>query len=119
MIRSVLFSRILSSAGLVCLAMSLLLMPAGVRIVRAHDEVKEPISADPSPQTGRAHEFGGGPPTAAVVGADAAEQAPRRGSVGTTEGQTGVVVLNTRGYNYGPPSAKPEPASIGQEPKTR
>jgi hypothetical protein len=117
MIRSVLFSRILSSAGLVCLAMSLLLMPAGVRVVRAHDEAKAPLSADPSPQPVEPASSVG-PPTAAVVDVDTADDVPRRGRAGTTEVQTGVVVLNTRGYNYGPPPAKPEPAANGQETKT-
>jgi len=117
MIRSVLINKILRSVGLVCLAMSLLLMPAGVRSVRAEDGEKALMSVDPTLVAGEPSNVEG-PAVAPVVEAAAADEAVRPGSAGT-EVQPGVIVLNTRGYNYGPLPSELDPAALGQEAKTR
>jgi hypothetical protein len=114
--RPVFWNRLLSSAGLICLAMTLLLLPAGVRSVRADDEAEGHVSTAPKhparePATSQKRVV------APVTRIDDAEEALRRGSAGT-EGQPGVIVLNTRGYNYGPPQARPGPATDGRESTT-
>ena len=114
--RPVLWNRLSNAAGLICLAMTLLLLPAGVRIVRADDEAEgrasvtptPPASEDATPQK---------PVVAPVIEIDEAKEALRRGSAGT-EGEPGVIVLNTRGFNYGPPPARPGPATDDRESTT-
>lgn len=116
-IQPVLRNRLLSSAGLICLAMTLFLLPGGVRVVRADDASAGPVCEDPalSPGPSAASEK----PVIALPLAKAGEAPETRqpGAAGS-EGPAGVVVLNTRGFNYGPPPSDPGPAALGQEART-
>ena len=96
--------------------MSLLLMPAGVRSVRAEDGAEALMSVDPTLEVSAPGNLEG-PPVAPVVEPAAGDEALRPGSAGT-EVQHGVIVLNTRGYNYGPSPSALDPAALGQEAKT-
>ncbi len=117
-IRPVLWTRVLNSAGLVCLATSLLLLPAGVRSIRAADEAERPIRVDPTPVASESA-ISGNPPAAPLKRAGEADQIPRPGSA-DRKAQAGVIVLNTRGYNYGPTTpGEQNPAAAGLESKQR
>lgn len=104
-----------STLGLLCVLAMFMLSSLGVRIVRA-DEQEASMSVDPALVEGP-------PPAAPVV-----EPAPRplsrepsaidRAGVPSIEVSPGIVVLNTRGYNYGPPPAEVAPATAPPESKT-
>lgn len=117
--RLALWNRLWNVAGLICLATTLILLPAGVRIVRADDEAAGPASATPTLPPPSASEQGTPqkPVVAPVVEIDEAKETLRRGSAGA-EGESGVIVLNTRGFNYGPPPARQAPATEDREPTT-
>ena len=97
--------------------MTLLLLPAGVRSVWADDESKGPAGEDPAllPSKSLTVET----PAVVLPGSkvgDAAETLRADGA--GSQNQDGIVVLNTRGFNYGPPAANPDPAAVGREAKT-
>ncbi len=117
--RPTLWNRLSNAVGLICLAMTLLLLPAGVRVVRADDEAEARASVTPPLPTPPASELATPqkPVVAQVVEIDEAKEALRRDSVGTA-GEPGVIVLNTRGYNYGPPTARPAPVTDDRESTT-
>lgn len=117
--------------GLACVIATLALLSPGVRIVRAEDEA--PMSVDPG-LVAAAERAQGAPalPSPAAPGpAPAAAPAPtagtwpivpasdvenaRRPGVPGIEVQPGVVVLNTRGFNYGPPPTPLAPEALRQE----
>ena len=59
------------------------------------------------------------PPAVPVKRAGEADQIPRPGSA-DRKAQAGVIVLNTRGYNYGPTTpGEQNPAAAGLESKQR
>jgi hypothetical protein len=101
--------------GLFCLVLTFLLWSPGVRTVRAGD-----VAPQTSPGSAEQE------PAAAVVEPARSdgqiEMAPRV-SDPRAEAVGGVVVLNTRGYNYGPdrptvrPRAVQQPAASEAEPK--
>ena len=102
--------------GLACLLGSLLLMSTGVQTVKADDEAL--MSVDPerieaerqkAAAKNRINAVEGTLPNA-PTGADAL-----KAGVPAIEVQPGVVVLNTRGFNYGPPPAAIDPAAMGVE----
>jgi hypothetical protein len=108
---AVLWNRLSSGAGLICLAMSLLLLPVGVRSVRADDDAKGPVSAD---SVSRPSEATTSEKPAVARPVTAVGDAPthlRPGGAGG-EDQAEVVVLNTRGFNYGPPRVNPDPVPV-------
>jgi len=113
MVWSALWNRVSGFAGPVCLAIPLLLLPAGVRDVRADDGVDGRMSVDPALVSSEP----------AISKKAAAAPAVRAGDEGQvllprparTEASPEVVVLNTRGYNYGPMPLEPAPASIGSD----
>jgi hypothetical protein len=115
--RSVLWNRLSSSTGLICLALSLLLLPVGVRSVRADDDAKGLVSADsiPRPSETTTSEK---PAVARPVTAVGEAQANLRPGGAGGEDQAEVVVLNTRGFNYGPPLVNPDPAAGDPEANT-
>jgi hypothetical protein len=88
--------------GLASLVATLLLLPIGVEAVRAEDEEPVAISADEASAP-----LGFVP----AVAEGEIEQAPRAMDP-RAEDAPGVIVLNTRGYNYGParPTARPQVA---------
>ena len=115
--RAVLWNRLSSSAGLICLAMSLLLLPVGVRSVRADDDSKGPVSVDSVPRPSEAT-TAEKPVVAQPVTAAADAQANLRPGGAGGEDQAEIVVLNTRGFNYGPPLVNTDPVAADPEAKT-
>jgi hypothetical protein len=98
--RQALLERVKNALGLSCLAATLLLMSPGVTIVRADEAAK------PSKQPAE--------PAAEVPAREMAPtpEAPRADDP-AAQAQHRPIVLNTRGYNYGPnrPVASPMPAA--------
>ncbi len=103
-----------TTAGLFCLAASLILSSTGVRTVRAEGGDEALMSIDPklearleaSPPAQPA------PPPLAKTPPQEVELRPGEPAV---EAQPGVIVLNTRGYNYGPPVGPIDPAALDHE----
>ena len=100
--------------GAACLVATLSLLSPGVRLVRAEDEAL--MSVDPG--LAAAAERAAAAPVAApaypvVPGSDV--ETARRPGVPGIESQPGVVVLNTRGFNYGPPPTPLSPEALRQE----
>lgn len=122
------------------------LFSPGVSLVRADDDA--PMSVDPGlaavqtpPQKSAAvapapaqkvADPAPSSPTATPTATDPSKSAPsqpfvqvddlenaRRPGVSGIEIQPGVVVLNTRGYNYGPPPTPLEPEALDQEDAQR
>lgn len=116
-IRSALWNRLSSSAGLICLAMTLLLWPAGVRSVRADDESKEAVSEDLALPPSRVATSEKSAVVLPVTKVGDAQEMLRPDGAGSQD-QDGVVVLNTRGFNYGPSPANLAPVAVGHESKT-
>lgn len=121
--------------GLVCLMASLSLLSPGVRAVRADDAALMSVDPELVAAAARAGRPEASPAPALVAPREAApapaapasnpfvpvaeaERASRPGVSGV-EIQPGVVVLNTRGYNYGPPPTPLTPEALAQEPAPR
>lgn len=113
--------------GLACLIASVLLMSTGVRTVKAGDE--DMMSVDPQRVEAERQKVAAEAAVAAKADANAA--APPLAKTANEAGekrqkaqeklvpgmpgievQPGVIVLNTRGYNYGPPPAAIDPAAM-------
>lgn len=127
-----------TSIGMLCLTLTLLSLSLGVRAVQAGEEaspVRAPIdpvrveSPDPAPASpgspveppAERAEAGAGTVAAAptqaegrVVPASDVEGARQPGVAGI-EVAPGVIVLNTRGFNYGPPPTELDPAALRAE----
>ena len=131
--------RFVDIAGTACVLAALALLSPGVRMVRAADEPlmsTDPALAAAAARTAEQAEAipaaaTSTPPSAvAVAGSPAApvtfpivhvddvENASRPGVSGI-EIQPGVVVLNTRGFNYGPPPTALAPEALKQESAPR
>jgi hypothetical protein len=100
--------RLADAIGFVCLIASLLLMSLGVRTARADGEALrsvDPVRVEAERQK------------AVAKSAPVPVPAPsaQRPGVPAIEAQPGVIVLNTRGYNYGPPPAAIDPAAMRVE----
>ena len=115
-VRKKLWNRIGTLSGLLCLGMTLALLPIGVSAVRAGDGTESLMSLDPLLVEGQAESTLPKPVAPVITPAEAGEFV-RPGSAGT-EVQPGVIVLNTRGYNYGPPPATIDPAAMNHESPT-
>ena len=95
--------------GALCVLLTLLLTSGGVQAVRAESEVAPPVSAVPAPAEGV-------PPAAPMPSVPSTSPMPgvisENPVVPVEEHLPGVIVLNTRGYNYGPkrPQIDPLPA---------
>lgn len=137
-IQAKLWRRIGEIGGAVCLVAALALLSPGVRVVRAEGDAA--MSVDPAlvAAAKRAAENGNAPaapsaPAAVEAGKAAAPAAPvafptvhvddvenaSRPGVSAIEIQPGVVVLNTRGFNYGPPPTPLAPEAMKQESAPR
>ena len=111
--------RILSVAGTLWVVASCALLSAGVRIARAEDRPVAPSPmAAPSPAPAAAPTPDPAPKASPFVRADDVEQA-RRPGVSGIETAPGVIVLNTRGYNYGPPPTPLAPEALEHEKSSR
>ena len=137
-IQAKLWRRLGDVTGLACLIATLSLLSPGVEVVRADDAPL--MSVDPAlvaaaeraartgspPDPARPASIEASPepaaPAAAVihpfVPVEEADKASRPGVSGI-EIQPGVVVLNTRGYNYGPPPTPLTPEALAQESAPR
>lgn len=111
--------RLIACAGLLCLIATVVLSSGGVSAVRAEGEAAlmsvDPVlearldgAAPPAPVPAA-------PPTPPTV---APGEEPRAGLPGV-EVAPGVIVLNTRGYNYGPPVGEIDRAAMGREQPRR
>ncbi len=116
MVRSTFWKRSWSLVGLACLAMTVLLLPAGVRIVRAEDEVPARISVAPGPAITESNPLQG-PTVLPIIRAGDGIEALRPGVAGI-EVAPGVILLNTTGYNYPALSAELDPAALEFESET-
>ena len=89
--------------GLASLVASFFLLPMGVAVVRAEDAVAPAVD---SPVEAAA------PPGVVPLETEGQIESAPRPLDPRTESAPGVIVLNTRGYNYGPerPTAQPQAA---------
>jgi hypothetical protein len=110
------WNRLLTFAGLFCLTASLLLLPAGVRTVRAEDGAQGSKSVNPTPSSSES-DIVEPPPIAPENPATKIDEADRPGRT-RGEVRPEFVPLNTRGYNYGPPPVEVAPAPVPDEPST-
>lgn len=112
-LRKTLSNRMISLAGVLCLGMSFALLPAGVNAVRAEDGTEKLMSVDPLlVNTGPDVQI---PSPAEAAPDSAAGTDGTRPGVSAEEMPIGAIVLNTRGYNYGPPPAEIDPAAMQRE----
>lgn len=131
------WERLGNIAGLTVVVAALALLSPGVRTVRAGDEPRmsidpglaaatqtrtspnaAPAAAAPSSAPPNTTGASPTPPTNPSVPVADVANAQRPGVSGV-EIQPGIVVLNTRGYNYGPPPTPLEPAALDQEAAPR
>jgi hypothetical protein len=119
-IGSRLWNGIATALGLVCLVLALLLLSPGVRAVHAEDGGeaigRDASVSDESPATCQASPR----PTVAARVAAAAKRAPAvvHPASSSPEVESDVINLNTRGYNYAPPPAEPDPSPMHVDPAT-
>ena len=118
-------NRLATLCGLLCLGACLSLLPGGVRAVHAEDGAEVLMSVDPvlvSKQDERSPSIVPVMPPAThpapTIPLGEEEKAQQPGGTGR-EVQPGVLVLNMRGYNYGPPPAALDPAALDREAETR
>jgi hypothetical protein len=93
-----LWNRMGITVGLLCLGSMLAILPLGVSAVRAGDGAETLMSVDPllaSQQRENAT-------AAAVIPGAGVEESIKRGPA-NRDVEPEVIVLNTRGYKYGPP----------------
>jgi hypothetical protein len=110
--------------GTACVVATLALLSPGVRVVRAEDEAL--MSVDPELVAAAEGPVPSPSPTVVpsapaaypIVPASDVANASRPGVPGI-EIQPGVVVLNTRGFNYGPPPTPLAPEALRQESAPR
>ena len=128
------WARLGSIAGWTAVLAALALFSPGVSTVRAGDDplmssdpgllaapaqknsgvAPAKAATDPGPAPANTAEAPQTPPSQPFVRVDDVENA-RRPGVSGIEIQPGVVVLNTRGYNYGPPPTPLPPEALEQE----
>ena len=105
--------RVLDVLGLGCLIATLALL-SGVRAVRAESPEPAAVSVDPVLVEYQAEKtVPAAPKPPKVEGEDR-----RKPGIPAIEVSPGVVVLNTRGYNYGPPIGEIDPAALSVEQRT-
>jgi hypothetical protein len=131
--RSKLRARITRFAGRACVLATLALLSPGVHVARAGDARPAPATvapaarpavqplqsavatpALPAPAAVAPARPPSGAPSSPFVHVDDVENA-RRPGVSGVEVAPGVVVLNTRGFNYGPPPTPIAPEAMRQE----
>jgi len=99
-------------AGVFCLLASLVLLSPGVRTVRAEAGEEALVSVAPALDA-RAAAASVPEPVRVEVARDPNEPvAPSRAVVAGPQVAPGVVVLNTRGYNYGPRQREIDPGAM-------
>ena len=109
-IRSAFWNRLPTFAGLLCLMTSLLLMPAGVHVVRAEDQPQASKNEDPMPSPSESEILQ--PPRAALpIPVGDVDEARQPGHP-DNEIQPEFIQLNTRGYNYGPRPVESAPSPL-------
>ena len=128
------WKRLGNVAGWTVVLAALALFSPGVRTVQAGDGplmsvdpglaaaqaqknaevVPAQVVADPAPIPASTAAASQKPPSQPFVRAEDVENA-RRPGVSGIETQPGVIVLNTRGYNYGPPPTPLAPEALDEE----
>ena len=108
--------RSLNLVGFSCLTATLLLMPMGVRIVRAEDGVPVRMSVEPEP-TSIEPILSASPTVLPVIKLGDGPDALRPGIAGI-EIEPGIILLNTNGYNYPSAAAGLDPAALEFESET-
>ena len=93
----------IDTLGMLSVLATLALLSPGVRIVRAESPPAALMSIDPALMN------------SAEVVADPVERADAKPGRPAVERQPGVIVLNTRGYNYGPPVGEVDPRAMDLE----
>ena len=115
-----LWNRIVTSTGILCVIATFSLMSAGVQAVRAESGDEANMSIDPVLEANLLEDASPpAVPPAAPAPHGATEtpdgKAPSRPGVAGHEARPGVIVLNTRGYNYGPGPGSLDPAALAEE----
>ena len=94
------------------------LMSVDPALVAAAERAAPPDPARAAPREALPAPLPAAPAINPFVSAEEVDKASRPGVPGI-EIQPGVVVLNTRGYNYGPPPAALTPEALAQEAEPR
>jgi hypothetical protein len=116
--QQMLWHRFATSTGLICLAASFILMSAGVQAVSAEAGDETNMSMDPTLEAALERAVKAPPKVAPIVSIDDKEALARPG-IGGVETQPGVIVFNTRGYNYGRRPGDLNPAALNLEGRTQ
>jgi hypothetical protein len=120
-IASAIAPRVRNVAGIACVLATFALLSPGVRVVHADSAepgspstLAAPAAASPASPVSAPDATPVATLASPVVSASDVEAA-RRPGVSGIEVAPGIVVLNTRGFNYGPPTAPLAPEAMKQE----
>ena len=105
--------RPLDFIGLGCLVLTFVLLSGGVRVAQAENSEETLRSVDPALMAGLSAPT---PPPTGIKIEPGAEILPGTPAI---EVQPGIIVLNTRGYNYGPPPGEIDIQAMRLEDRTR
>jgi hypothetical protein len=105
--------RPLDFIGLGCLVLTFVLLSGGVRVAQAEKSEETLRSVDPALVAGLSAPT---PPPTGIKIEPGAEILPGTPAI---EVQPGLIVLNTRGYNYGPPPGEIDIQAMRLEDRTR
>ena len=105
--------RPLDFIGLGCLVLTFVLLSGGVRVAQAENSEETLRSVDPALVAGLSAPT---PPPTGIKIEPGAEILPGTPAI---EVQPGLIVLNTRGYNYGPPPGEIDIQAMRLEDRTR
>ena len=105
--------RVLDLVGFACLVLTLVLFSGGVRIAQAENPEETLRSVDPALVAGIPA------PTPAPTGVKIEPGAEILPGTPAVEVQPGIIVLNTRGFNYGPPVGEIDIEAMRLEGRTR
>ena len=104
--------RLLDFIGLGCLVLTFALLSGGVRVAQAENSEETLRSVDPALVAGLSAPT---PPPRGIKSEPGAEILPGTPAI---EVQPGIIVLNTRGYNYGPPPGEIDIQAVRLEDRT-
>lgn len=105
--------RPLDFIGLVCLVLTLVLLSSGVQVAQAENSEETLRSVDPALVAGLSA------PTPLPTGVKVQPAAEILPGTPAIEVQPGIIVLNTRGYNFGPPPGEIDIQAMRLEDRTR
>lgn len=105
-----LISQMTTAAGVLCVVATVVLTSAGVRTVRAEGGPGTLMSVDPELEAKVE-----APPSAPALPAPTPAPAPASPATPGAPSDSGIIVLNTQGYNYGPPPGQLEREALRHE----